>query len=355
MLRINTDGTIPTDNPFLSQTTGVNPAIWARGFRNPFTFAFQPGTGRLHINDVGENTWEEVNLGAAGANYGWPRRRGRNPPGQAGVTYPVHAYENAGSNCAIVGAAFYNPRPRTFPSTYVGRYFFGDFCGGFIRTLSPPAYTQSSRLRDRRRLPRGSGRRPATDRLYYLSRGAGGSLFRVRFTNNAAPQITQHPQSRTVAVGQSVTFQVAASGAAPLEYQWLRNGVEILGATSPSFTIGSAALTDDGDTFAAVVSNEFGTGQSNGALLTVTTNTPPDPASRARRTAPSTAAARPSPSPAPPTTPKTACCRPAPSPGRWTSTTTTTPTPSWRRPAGSPPGRSRSPPAGRRRPTSSTG
>ncbi len=46
------------------------------GLRNPFTFGFQPGTGRMLINDVGESTWEEINDGAAGANYGWPNREG---------------------------------------------------------------------------------------------------------------------------------------------------------------------------------------------------------------------------------------------------------------------------------------
>jgi glucose/arabinose dehydrogenase len=53
ILRINSDGSIPTDNPFFNQTTGINRAIWARGLRNPFNFAFQPGTGRMFINDVG--------------------------------------------------------------------------------------------------------------------------------------------------------------------------------------------------------------------------------------------------------------------------------------------------------------
>ncbi len=66
ILRINKDGTIPTDNPFYNQATGDNRAIWALGLRNPFTFAFQPGTGRLFINDVGETTYEEIDDGLAG-------------------------------------------------------------------------------------------------------------------------------------------------------------------------------------------------------------------------------------------------------------------------------------------------
>ena len=138
VLRVNADGSIPSDNPFLGQTTGINQSIWAMGLRNPFTFAVDRTNGRIHINDVGQDSWEEVNLGAAGANYGWPQIEGPNPAGVAGRTYPIHNYQNAGSNCAIVGAAFYRPVTATFPAEYAGRYFFGDYCGGFIRTLSPP-------------------------------------------------------------------------------------------------------------------------------------------------------------------------------------------------------------------------
>src|SRR5438067_430587 len=83
LLRLNSDGSIPADNPFSTTAAGANRSIWAYGLRNPFTFAFQAGTGRLFINDVGANTWEEVNVGAAGANYGWPQTEG--PTTAAGV------------------------------------------------------------------------------------------------------------------------------------------------------------------------------------------------------------------------------------------------------------------------------
>src|SRR3954471_17285805 len=58
MLRMNTDGTIPTDNPYYNTATGQNRLIWSLGLRNPFTFAIQPGTGRMFINDVGQGSWE---------------------------------------------------------------------------------------------------------------------------------------------------------------------------------------------------------------------------------------------------------------------------------------------------------
>jgi glucose/arabinose dehydrogenase len=182
MLRINANGSIPTDNPFYSQTTGINRAIWARGLRNPFTFAVDLTFNRFHVNDVGQDSWEEVNLGVRGANYGWPQTEGMEPPGVSGVRYPIHAYQNAGSNCAIVGATFYRPQIFRFPPAYNGRYFFGDLCGGFIRMLSPPNYTSSagfatgiSSLVDIQAHHDGS--------LYYLAQG-GGELFRVQSTTS---------------------------------------------------------------------------------------------------------------------------------------------------------------------------
>ncbi|MDP9004985.1 MAG: PQQ-dependent sugar dehydrogenase [Verrucomicrobiota bacterium] len=56
ILRINSDATIPADNPFFNTATGANRSIWAYGLRNPYTFAFQPGTGRMFVNDVGQST-----------------------------------------------------------------------------------------------------------------------------------------------------------------------------------------------------------------------------------------------------------------------------------------------------------
>ncbi len=139
MLRINSNGTIPVNNPYYRVTQGVDKAIWAVGLRNPFTFAVQPKTGLIYINDVGENTWEEINRGAPGANYGWPLTEG--PTNTPGLTSPVYAYLHATQanpgNVAISGATFYDPKKSTFPSGYVGLYFFEDFGNGWIHILNP--------------------------------------------------------------------------------------------------------------------------------------------------------------------------------------------------------------------------
>jgi glucose/arabinose dehydrogenase len=132
ILRINPDGTIPSDNPFYLTAFGANRAIWALGLRNPFSFAIQPGSGRMLINDVGEDTWEEINEGARGANYGWPVFEGPSTIAASPILYYGHDPE-----CAIVGAAFYNPSRQTFPADYIGSYFYSDFCAGWIRRLTP--------------------------------------------------------------------------------------------------------------------------------------------------------------------------------------------------------------------------
>ena len=138
MLRINKDGTIPTNNPFYSTASGDNRAIWARGLRNPFKFAVQPGTGTIFINDVGENTREEINQLKKGANYGWPIHEGvaNDPP----YVDPIFAYGHGSTNtrgCAITGGTFYTPMTALFPPAYEGDYFFADFCSGWIRRLEP--------------------------------------------------------------------------------------------------------------------------------------------------------------------------------------------------------------------------
>ena len=107
ILRLNANGTIPADNPFLSSTSGKNRAIWALGLRNPFTFAFNPFGTEFFINDVGETTWEEINDGIAGANYGWPTTEG--PTTNPAFRSPRYAYNHSSGGCAITGGAFYAP------------------------------------------------------------------------------------------------------------------------------------------------------------------------------------------------------------------------------------------------------
>lgn len=270
ILRINPSGSIPTDNPFYNIATGVNQAIWALGLRNPFTFGIQPATGRMLINDVGQNTWEEIDDGFPGANYGWPNCEGMCNPPDPDFEDPIHQYSHT-EGCAIVGGAFYNPVTIQFPAEYIGVYFFADLCDGWIRKLNPANGNQVTTFATGLSSPVDL-RVSADGSLYYLDRGRS-SVYRVRFTS--APSITQHPQNQTVPVGGSATFTVAASGAQPLFYQWQRNGVDIPGATLPSYTLAGVQLTDNNAQFRCRVSNAFGAVTSNPATLTVSNNQSP--------------------------------------------------------------------------------
>ena len=117
-----------------------------------------------------------------------------------------------------------------------------------------------------------------------------GATFQVTVTNSAgsitsaavtltvnaapvAPAIVTQPASQSVAVGQSATFTVVATGTAPLMYQWLKNGTAIAGATASSYTTPAAASTDNGATFKVTITNSVSTITSAAATLTVTAAT----------------------------------------------------------------------------------
>jgi glucose/arabinose dehydrogenase len=270
LLRINPDGTVPSDNPFFASATGINRAIWALGLRNPYTFSFQPGTGRMFVNDVGENTWEEINEGIAGSNYGWPTSEG--PTSDPRFRSPIFWYGHGSgptTGCAITGGAFYNPPAVQFPTSYVGSYFFADYCSGWIRNLDPANGNAVRAFATGAAAPVDLA--VASDgTLYYLTRGgSSGSVYRVSAQGPVAPTITTQPASRTVAAGSSVNFSVAASGTAPLSYRWQRDGVDIPGATSSTYTIASAQSGDNGTRFRVVVSNAAGSATSDEAVLTI--------------------------------------------------------------------------------------
>lgn len=133
VLRINPDGSIPSDNPFVD-TPGAKAEIWAFGFRNPFTAAFRPGTSTLYVNDVGLATWEEINDVEKGGNYGWRICEG--PCSKPDLIDPIYAYEHPGEiRRVIAGGTFYEEIQ--FPVEYRGSYFFGDFLGNYIKILTP--------------------------------------------------------------------------------------------------------------------------------------------------------------------------------------------------------------------------
>lgn len=128
--RINKDGTIPADNPFVNQQGNV-PHIWAFGLRNPYRMNFDSQTGYLYVGDVGNSSWEEINRIQKSQNYGWPNAEGS----CSSCTYvnPIYAYPHQGSSNAISLGPVY--RATMFPQEYRGSLIFGDYGQGFIKKI----------------------------------------------------------------------------------------------------------------------------------------------------------------------------------------------------------------------------
>ena len=128
ILRINRDGTIPSDNPFYGLNND-NGAIWAYGFRNPYRFSFL-ADGRPIVGDVGEATTEEVNIVVKGGNYGWPRCEGSCA---SGYINPLFSYVHNGESAAVVGGFMY--KGNGFGSAFQNTYFYADYSKYFLRFL----------------------------------------------------------------------------------------------------------------------------------------------------------------------------------------------------------------------------
>jgi glucose/arabinose dehydrogenase/PKD repeat protein len=220
ILRINSDGTIPADNPFVGQA-GARGEIWAYGFRNPFTFAVHPVTGRIFVNDVGAATWEEINELQRGANYGWPICEGPQGTGLGNCstpefTYPIHAYDRTVGS-AVTGGAFYTAS--RFPAAYRENYFFGDYTRQWIRRMDQTG--QVSLFLDRATAvdikigPDGA--------LYYLDLDLG-AVYKVDYASgNFDPIAVINASPASGPAPLSVSFDSAGStdpDGDPLTYTW---------------------------------------------------------------------------------------------------------------------------------------
>lgn len=147
ILRINPiTGAGYANNPFYDRNPLSNRSkVFALGLRNPFRLTIAPATGELFIGDVGAATWEEVNRGRRGANFGWPCFEGPNVAGKSEfcaalhanptrAIFPVHAYEHTDGRVAVVGGDF--DRDGAFPDEYRNAYFFADYNAGVIWAMT---------------------------------------------------------------------------------------------------------------------------------------------------------------------------------------------------------------------------
>jgi hypothetical protein len=285
VLRINSNGSIPKDNPFAGALKGKYGAIWAYGVRNAFSMAYDLVTNRLVANDVGYSSYEEVNEVLPGTNYGWPVTEGPEGPTAQWSNYkaPLYYYDHT-KGCSIVGSAFYRPKVMSFPEVYAGKLFFMDYCNGALHVLDPDKGHVVDTLITGLDRPVALAVSPEGE-LYYAQRAgawgyntstAEGSLWKIVYAPDATPKIIRNPVSTTVTEGEGVQFEVVTSGAAPFTYAWSVNGREVALGTTPTLELKDVPLDMDGTQVVCLVTNENGSVSTVPAILNVKTNSRPD-------------------------------------------------------------------------------
>jgi glucose/arabinose dehydrogenase len=241
ILRFNMDGTIPTDNPFYDGAGPNYDAIWALGLRNPFRAYYDAPTGRLIIGDVGGNEYstaiEEIDIGARGANYGWPNVEA--PNGNPAYTAPAYFYPHNGRDAAVVAGFVYHGTQ--FPSSYQGSFFFADYTQNWIKRLTFDANGNVNGVFNFEPAD-GSVDGPYGD-IVYLTEGPEGALYyvdlgysdisgqfgvskirRIEFINSNQPPVVaasaspaQGPTPLTVAFSSNGSSDPEGQ---PLSYSW---------------------------------------------------------------------------------------------------------------------------------------
>jgi glucose/arabinose dehydrogenase/chitodextrinase len=251
--RINADGTVPTDNPFYDGPGPNVDSIWALGLRNPYRAFYDAPTGRLFIGDVGGNDYstakEEVNLGAAGANYGWPNSEGTCA---TPCTSPLYFYPHNGRDASITGGFVY--RGSQFPSAYQGSYFFADYTQNWIRRLTLDAAGNLTGVFNFEPAD-GSVDGPYGD-IVYLTEGPDGALYyvdlgysdiggtfgvskirRIRYlASNQAPVAAASASPTSGPAPLTVSFSSAGSmdpEGLPLTYDWTFGDTTTSAAANP--------------------------------------------------------------------------------------------------------------------------
>lgn len=278
IVRITTVGGAPADNPFVNDPNAISCAgaglaaptsgrcveIYSWGLRNPYRFAFDPNRGstRFFINDVGQSTWEEVDEGGIGRNYGWNAREGacvtasttNCPPPPAGVTDPLTAYSRAMQpGCTFVTAAAFVP-DGVWPKAFDGSYLFAD--GGcdkiWQRTAAGavdygnPLHQVSGSIVD----------------MAFVAQGADPALFYVTIGNSEIHKITYDAPAAASSPALAYTPLAAAQraydtrvniGAAPGKVRANTSRLVDLGITDPSVRAALVNITLDAPIGAAHV------------------------------------------------------------------------------------------------------
>jgi glucose/arabinose dehydrogenase len=234
--RLNLDGTVPSDNPFVN-VPGAVPSIYAYGLRNPYRFTFLPN-GQALTEDTGSSFWEEFDKIQKGGNYGWDFYEGN--CFSCGYINPVYAYGHLPVDGAASAVAAYSGN--VFPSTYANTVFFGDYNRLDIEAVKfDPTYTTEisdtvfdssvGTIADLQEGPDGD--------LYYVSIFEG-TFTKIYPTGPFAPNASASASPNAGPAPLNVQFSSAGSSdptGLPLTYSWdFGDGSPVSTSPNPSHT-----------------------------------------------------------------------------------------------------------------------
>ncbi len=267
ILRMNRDGSAPEDNPFYDNPDpDVVKQIYAIGFRNPFRFGFAPD-GTLLSGDVGEASWEELNVVVAGGDYGWPQQEGPCSSNGCGDTLPpLWAYHhtlppaNVGS---ITSVLYYDGT--TLPEEYRNKVFVADYSVGWIKMLTLDDQFES--VIDEKTLDTSAGatvqlKQGIDGNIYQLSIYPGTLSVITASGGNKAP-VADIDASATYSGNDSLTVEFDGTGSSDpdgptLTYQWNFGNGQTSTSATPTVTFTNTDANYTAYTVTLTVTDEGG-------------------------------------------------------------------------------------------------
>jgi len=291
VLRINSNGTAPGDNPFDDGTNSPRSKVYDYGLRNPFRYTFG-ANGEMIIGDVGWATYEEINIGR-GKNFGWPCYEGafKQPSFQSAYTqcqnlaatsvampnyYYAHVTNVGG--CIIMGPYLQNS---PYPAQYDNQLYFADFSNRWLKRASVDStgkITNVTSFATSLSEPVFLAKGPDGN-LYWLSIGSG-TIYRIRYTGsgNRAPIAAASANPSSGLSPLQVSFSSAGSSdpdSDPLTYSWnFGDGSATTNTPSPIHTYSATGVKK----FTATLTVKDTAGATASASVVVTVgSTPPQP------------------------------------------------------------------------------
>ena len=196
---------VPEGNPMTDGAGGACDEIWDLGFRNPWRSSFDRENGDLFLGDVGQGSWEELDLHIAsdlpGQNFGWRCYEGNHPfntigCGPAGnYVSPIFEYNHEGNGCSIISGYVY--RGRRYRSL-LGHFFLTDYCSGIFWELEPGGSgewnsTKHTNIRRFGFAAFGEG----CDGELYLANVSNGTIYRLGIESEPATSVEQQGTEST--------------------------------------------------------------------------------------------------------------------------------------------------------------